>query len=192
MLAQVMAVPWDKALAVADLGCGTGRTGAWLRQQAVGAVDGVDCTPEMLDLAAAKGIYRRLVHANLLGSPLPAGAYGAVTCVLAVCHLADLKGLYLEAARLVHPGGFFVLVDFHPFCLLNGMPTSFDMPDEMVAIENVIHLFSDHVMEGSRAGWRLLEMYERLVDEEWVRELPDWADHAGEPISFLMVWQAGE
>jgi len=43
---------WPAANRVADLGCGTGRTGAWLRGAGVnGTIDGVDLTPEMLKRA---------------------------------------------------------------------------------------------------------------------------------------------
>src|SRR5262245_9121169 len=39
--------PWPVLHAAADLACGTGRTGAWLHRHGVGAIDGVDLTPEM-------------------------------------------------------------------------------------------------------------------------------------------------
>src|SRR3954471_23286260 len=61
-LLDVLTVPaWPALHEAADLACGTGRTGAWLRRHGVAAIDGVDLTPEMLALAASKGVYRRLV-----------------------------------------------------------------------------------------------------------------------------------
>ncbi len=55
---------------VADLGCGTGRTGAWLHARGVEAIDGVDLTPEMLERARARGVHRRLVEADVAATGL--------------------------------------------------------------------------------------------------------------------------
>src|SRR5919204_4562626 len=68
-------VPWRSVGAAVDLGCGTGRTGAWLRRRGVTVIDGVDLTPEMLAVARAKGIYRHLVEADVAATGMPSGAY---------------------------------------------------------------------------------------------------------------------
>jgi hypothetical protein len=113
-----------------------------------------------------------------------------------MCHLDDLIGFYGEAARLVRSRGFVVLVDYHPFMLLKGVPTHFNAPSgEPIAIANVIHLFGDHIAAGRLARLALLELREQLVDVEWVRhnrhifgELR-LASHVGHPVSFAMVWE---
>jgi predicted TPR repeat methyltransferase len=62
LLEALTSIDWEEAIATAaDLACGTGRTGFWLRQQGVQLIDGVDITPEMLEIARAKGVYRHLV-----------------------------------------------------------------------------------------------------------------------------------
>src|SRR5439155_10121717 len=67
--------PWPSLHLAADLGCGTGRTGAWLQAHGVPAIDGVDLTPEMLAVARSKGIYRRLVEADITSSGLESASY---------------------------------------------------------------------------------------------------------------------
>src|SRR4051794_12055830 len=62
LLETLREVPWENVQRAADLGCGTGRTGAWLRERAVASIDGVDLTPEMLDRARAREVYERLVE----------------------------------------------------------------------------------------------------------------------------------
>ena len=52
---------------VADIGCGTGSVAECLRLPAQ-SIDGVDISPEMLRLADAKGLYRRLIAADLTQS----------------------------------------------------------------------------------------------------------------------------
>src|SRR5262245_26441538 len=60
LLPRIRSVDWAAIDAAADLACGTGRTGVWLKAYGIGTVDGVDISPEMLALAKQKGIYRRL------------------------------------------------------------------------------------------------------------------------------------
>ena len=42
-----------RAASVLDLACGTGRVGAWLKGRCSAALDGIDITPEMLEVARA-------------------------------------------------------------------------------------------------------------------------------------------
>jgi len=192
LLERVESVAWQRLTNVIELGCGTGRTGAWLRGQGVASLDGVDRSADMLERAASRGIYDRLVRADVTASTLTTGAYDLAISSLVACHLPDLGALYAEAARLTspNPDGRFVLLDYHPFFLLNGIPTHFPTADgEQIAIENTVHLMSDHVRVAGRAGWVLVEMHERLIDPEWVAAQPNLERHANRPVSFVMVWQ---
>jgi SAM-dependent methyltransferase len=195
LLGLLASVDWSGIAAAVDLGCGTGRIGAWLKAHGVARVDGVDACSAMLDRAAARGIYESLVCADAAATGLAGQRYDLVISSFAICHLTDLTGLYAEAARLIRPSGAVVLVDYHPFMLLKGVPTHFQAPaGEPVAIANVVHLIGDHVQAGRRTGLSLLEMREQLVDAEWVRENqrlfgePRLASHVGHPVSFAMVW----
>lgn len=70
------------------------------------------------------------------------------------------------------------------------MPTHFERPGgEPVAILNVVHLFEDHVSAARRADLQLVELRERLVDEEWVADQPTMARYLHRPVSFAAVWQ---
>jgi SAM-dependent methyltransferase len=177
---------------VADLGCGSGRTGAWLRAHGAAAIDGVDVTPEMLELARARAVFRTLTEADVAATGLPSGAYDLVTTSLVDEHLDDLRPLYAEAARLLRPGGTYVIVGLHPhFIMASGMPTHFDdAAGEPVAIVTHVHQLSDQVAAGHAAGLRLAELRERLVDDAWLRLKPKWAALRGHPVSFAAVWRA--
>ena len=190
LLARIESVDWANAGAVLDLACGTGRIGAWLRDHGVQRLDGLDFTPEMLARAEAKGVYDRLIRADMLDTALPAAAYDLVIEVLADEHLAEVWPLYREAARLAAPAGLFVVVGYHPHFLMNGIPTHFDRRDgEPVAIESYVHLFSEHVQAAHRAGWTLLEMDEGVVDDAWIAKKPNWERYRFHPVSFAMVWR---
>jgi SAM-dependent methyltransferase len=193
VLLDALAVPWSELARAADLGCGTGRTGAWLRARGVAHLDGVDLTPEMLAAARARGIYQRLEQADVAACGLPGAAYDLVTTCLVDEHLRDLAPLYREAARLLRPGGLYVLVGYHPhFIMTTGIPTHFDRPSgEPVAIETYVHLLGDHVAAARAADLWLSELRERLVDARWIELKPRWAPYRNHPVSFAAVWRAG-
>lgn len=194
LLDDLRAIDWASARRAVDLGCGTGRTGAWLRERGVAAVDGVDgvdVTPEMLARARGRGIYDRLVEADVTATGLPGGAYDLLTTSLVDEHLSELGPLYAEALRLATPGASYALAGIHPqFLMASGIPTHFDRPDgEGVAIDTHLHLLSEHVGEGLAAGWALAEMSERLVDEAFLDVKPKWTALVGHPFAFALVWR---
>lgn len=190
LLERIQTIPWGRIETAADLACGTGRIGAWLKARGVGAIDGVDLTVEMLSQANEKGVYRQVLRGNMLHTPLPSATYDLVTEVLADEHIPAVAPLYAEAARLACPGGHFVLVGYHPYFLLNGIPTHFDRaPGEPVAIQSYVHLTSEHVQAALAAGWTLAEMHEGIVDDAWLEYKPHWQPLAGQPVSFALVWR---
>jgi len=191
LLDALTSPPWRTLESAADLGCGTGRTGAWLHRQGVAAIDGVDITPGMLAIARSKGVFRRLVEADLASTGLEAAAYDLVTVSLVDEHLPELRPLYREAFRLATPGGFMVLVGLHPhFIMTAGMPTHFTSASgEPIAIETYIHLMSDHVAAALEAGWALAEMKERVIDDAWIALKPKWERLRNHPIAFAFAWR---
>jgi SAM-dependent methyltransferase len=190
-LLERLDLDWAEVGRAADLGCGTGRTGAWLASRGVGEIDGVDLSPGMLEAARARGVYSTLREGEVGDTGLECGAYDLVVSCLVDEHLADLRPLYAEAARLTRTGGRFVLVGLHPhFIIASGMPTHFDDADsgESLAIETHVHLLSDHVTAGLGAGLTVAGLHERIVDDEWVALKPKWERFRHHPISFAFVW----
>jgi SAM-dependent methyltransferase len=190
-LLERLDLDWGAVGRAADLGCGTGRTGSWLTARGVEEIDGVDLSPGMLEAARSRGVYASLREGEVGDTGLRGGAYDLVVSCLVDEHLADLRPLYAEAARLARPGGRFVIVGFHPhFIVASGMPTHFDDPEsgESLAIETHVHLLSDHVAAGLGAGLALAALHERVVDDEWVDLKPKWERFRDHPISFAFVW----
>lgn len=194
VLDRVGTVRWDEAREVVDLGCGTGRTAAWLvsRSSSVAAIDGVDFTKEMLEAAERRGLHRSLHEADARATGLPGGVYDVAICSLVDEHLPELDSLYREAHRLLGPHGTFVLVGYHPFFIMaSGMPTHFDGPDgEPVAIETWVHLPGEHLAAARSAGFAAVELCEAVIDDEWIARKPKWERFRDWPVSFAWVWQA--
>nr|WP_179725409.1 class I SAM-dependent methyltransferase [Saccharopolyspora hordei] len=193
LLERLVVPEWTSVVRAADLGCGTGRTGQWLRDQGVLAIDGVDVTPEMLARARERGVHARLVEGDVTATGLDAEAYDLVISSLVDEHLADLGPFYREAWRIAAPQATFVLVAFHPhFIMTSGMPTHFtNDAGESVAITTNVHLISDHVAAALAAGWRLAELQEGLIDDAWLAVKPKWARYRDHPISAAYVWRKG-
>jgi SAM-dependent methyltransferase len=188
---RLRTIAWARVARAADLACGTGRTGLALAARGVGAIDGVDATPAMLARAAAKGIYRSLARADVAATGLPGSGYELATMVLADEHLATLAPVYREAARLLVPGGAFLLIGYHPFfAMKGGMPTHYHRADgAAVAIETHVHLFGDHFAAGRGAGLVLDEVAECVIDEAWLAGKPKWRPYLHWPVSFALVWR---
>ncbi|MCG8418678.1 MAG: class I SAM-dependent methyltransferase [Proteobacteria bacterium] len=190
LLDRINSVDWSRVGEAVDLACGTGRIGAWLAEHGVTVIDGVDMTPEMMARAEAKGVYRRLLREDIRATSLPGACADLVVNCLSIGHIPDLHRAYGEVDRLLRPRGHFVLVGYHPFFLISGIPTHFkDETGCNKAIQNYVHFFSDHVTAAVQNSWLLAEMHERIVDTVWVQRDPPWRRHIDKPVSFAMVWQ---
>ena len=194
LLERIMTVRWEEASAVADLGCGTGRTARWLVSKGARAIDGVDLTPAMVEAARRNGLHRRVEERDVRSTNLSANAYDLAVCSLVDEHLPEVGELYGEARRLLSSGGAFVVVGYHPFFIMaSGMPTHFnDSHGEPIAIETYVHLPSAHMAAAASAGFVALELHESVIQDEWVRRKPSWERYRGWPVSFAWVWGISE
>lgn len=189
---RVTTVDWQAQKQILDLACGTGRIGAWLRERSDAEIDGLDITQEMMAKAEEKAVYRKLYHASVTETGLADDSYDLCTQSLADEHLADLDPLYSEVARVTKVNGYFVIVGFHPYFLMKGMPTHYNNPEgKSITIQSYVHLLSDHVKSAYQAGWSLIAMDEGVIDAEYISQKPKWEKHYGTPISFSIVWQKG-
>jgi predicted TPR repeat methyltransferase len=96
--------------AVLDLGCGTGLAGAVFRPFAE-QLTGVDLSPAMIDQAAAKHLYDRLIVSDL-GETLQEEAaaprtYQLVLAADVFVYVSDLAPIMSGAAAVLAPGGLF-------------------------------------------------------------------------------------
>ena len=106
----------DPAVAVGDLGCGSGRIAAALAPFA-GSVVAVDSSPEMLDvarsrLAAFDNV--RIVEGRIEQLPLEPTSLDLALVVHLLHHVADPSAALAEVARVLRPGGRLVIADVLP------------------------------------------------------------------------------
>lgn len=100
---------------VLDVGCGAGHTAMALAPHAA-HVTAVDVTPEMLevagDLAARHGLKNiAFERQDATRLPYPGGRFDVVTSRVAAHHFHDVRAFVAEVARVLKPGGRFLLND---------------------------------------------------------------------------------
>ncbi len=95
---------------VLDAGCGTGYGTAELAAHAQAAV-GIDIAPEAVAYAAAAFPLpnARFAAASCSALPFPDRSFDLVTAFEVIEHLGDYRALVAEAARVLAPGGCFVV-----------------------------------------------------------------------------------
>lgn len=94
--------------AALDLGCGTGLCGPLIRPLAA-AVDGVDLSRAMLEEAAKLGVYRELIHADLLPFLESTGLTPDLVVAADVfIYVGDLAPVFRSVRRILAPGGSFI------------------------------------------------------------------------------------
>ncbi len=98
---------------VVDVCCGTGDV-AFTFQAAGADVVGIDFTPEMLLLAAAKDAARsgRFVRGDALALPVRTACADAVTIAFGIRNVADRAQGLAELARVARPGGRVLVLEF--------------------------------------------------------------------------------
>ena len=107
---------------VLDVGSGTGQLTFALADRVTpgGSVDGVDAATEMISRAQRKNRRRRrpvtFTEARAQELPFPDETFHAVTCTLALHHVAgDARSTAVEEMhRVVRPGGRLLVADFEP------------------------------------------------------------------------------
>jgi len=169
-----------------DLGCGVGHT---LRRVAllVAFAVGADATLEMMQVGRASVVTApnaAFAQSDAAALPFADATFDLATCRLAAHHFSDAASAFREVARVLRPGGRFVLVD-------NYAPHAGALDVFINELETVRD--ASHVRNHTLAGWRaLLEdaglragveselMTTKLTTDGWLERSQTPADRAAE------------
>ncbi len=102
------------AAQVLDLGCGEGQIARLAMAGGARRVVGVDASDAQIREAQRRGGGPAYVRAEATRLPVRSGWCDAVVACLVLEHLDDLDGALDEVARVVRPGGRFVIFVNHP------------------------------------------------------------------------------
>lgn len=108
-------LPPIDGLDVVDLGCGTGRWLAALRDSGARSLTGIDSCPEMLSVAKSKlAGAANLLLANCAKAQLPDASADLLLSSFALSYLEDPASFFEAVRKLLRPGSSLFLTDIHP------------------------------------------------------------------------------
>jgi ubiquinone/menaquinone biosynthesis C-methylase UbiE len=94
-----------------EVGCGTGKTTAWLAEQvAPGAVTAVDFASEMIARAEAKTIPATFACLDVCSEPLGEDRYDVILCFHCFPHFRDQPAAMRNFAAALRPGGRLIVM----------------------------------------------------------------------------------
>jgi len=177
-------------LAVADIGCGTGRH--TLRLAAAGAcVTALDFSDGMLRRARAKPGAEAVTfirHDLAMAFPLKPAAFDLVTCCLVLDHIKELGAFFLELRRICKPDGFVAISVMHPAILLLGVQARFTDPasGRKISPAGYPHQVADYLMAALGSGLILDYVSEHAIDSALAAKSPRAQKYLGWPLLLLM------
>lgn len=101
----------NKEIRILDAGAGTGIIGKMLVDLGYKNIDGLDISQKMLDLAAPKNVYKRLICAALSKDrieEIQTGEYDVTLCAGTIVYGQAKPDSLYECVRHLRPGGLFI------------------------------------------------------------------------------------
>ncbi len=154
MLSRYLA---DRRAEILDVGCGTGLSGAALREAGYRTIDGCDLSPGMLAKARETGVYRRLFEADLNAPPLDAadGAYSAAVAVGVFNFSHILPDALDEILRLLAPGAPLIVGVNANFYGEGTLARKLNALGAAGGIEWLAEEHGDHIGSAGMTGWAI-------------------------------------
>jgi ubiquinone/menaquinone biosynthesis C-methylase UbiE len=173
---------------VLDVACGTGRHAVRVADEGA-YVTALDRSEEMLAVARAKTDRVRWLRGDLDRLPFDDSAFDVVLCALVFEHVAQIQPAVDEAARVLVPGGKYVISVFHPAFLWKGVVPHFVSRDDAELEYEMpahVHLPSEYVAALRQAGFEVGHFSEPIVDDAICARYPNMVKHRGLPLAIVL------
>jgi len=147
---------------VLEIGCGTGKNTALLASIAR-IVRAIDFSEAMIAKAKEKSAFDNVTFTVAdINQPWPCEDRSAnlITCNLVLEHIAQLRFVFAEAARVLADGGQCFISELHPFRQYEGVQATFTRDDETTQIPAFVHHISDFIAAAEASNLKLSRMNE--------------------------------
>jgi malonyl-CoA O-methyltransferase len=148
-----------------DLSCGVGRWMTYAQTQGA-TVFGTDLCGEMLLEAKKKSaLAGKLALADTRLLPIRDASADIALCALSLGHMTPMESAITELARIVRPGGYLIVTDFHPSALRHGWKRTFRSNGQLYEVETHPYTTARLTECATREGLVLQELLEPCFDE---------------------------
>lgn len=157
---------------VLDVGTGTGRHALKLAREGAN-VTALDQSFEMLAIARQRAQNEDLSIDFRLASldkdlPFAANQFDLLLCALVLCHVSGITSTIGEFVRVLQPGGYMLITDFHPDSVQVGWRTQFKQEGMKYLLPNVPHTRDDYLQALTSNGLSVLNVLDLPL-----REVPE-------------------
>jgi ubiquinone/menaquinone biosynthesis C-methylase UbiE len=165
---------------LADIGCGTGRHWKYLLSQNPVSLAGYDVSKGMLNKLIEKFPEAKTYRLeNDLLPDIESSSLDLLISTLTVAHIDNIKAALAEWDRVVKPGGYLIITDYHPTALSKGGKRTFKQGQTLFAVKNYIHTLQ-HIKEIiDELDLELIRLLEKRIDDSM---LPYYAKQGAEKI----------
>lgn len=142
---------------ILEIGCGTGKNTAFLAQIGTNLL-ALDFSQGMIEKARIKveaGNVRFAMTDLTQRWHSEDDAHDLIVCCLVLEHIEDLSHIFSEAARILTPGGIFLVNELHPFKQYGGTKARFERASQTVRVEAFVHHISDFLHAAEENGLKL-------------------------------------
>jgi ubiquinone/menaquinone biosynthesis C-methylase UbiE len=151
---------------IVDIGCGTGRHWKKILFHTPARIIGYDVSKQMLNRLMQKypGAETHIIK-NSRMPELADQSGDIVISTLTMAHIDDLEDAMEEWNRILKPGGYMLLTDYHPESLAKGAQRTFEHNGKTIAIRNNIHSINKVNKLAGQLGLKTIRFSEKIVDE---------------------------
>ena len=180
---------------VLDVGTGTGRHALKLARRGA-HVTAIDQSPEMLAVARQSAEREGLtIDFRLLtfddGLPFASGQFDLLICALVLSHGVNLQQTLQEFARVLAPGGYLLITDYHPHVIGLGWRNVFLRPGVSYLLPSMRATRADYLEAAVTNGFDLLQVLDVPVSEVPEGYFDDAMrrDHGDKPFCLIILAQ---
>lgn len=151
---------------VADVGCGTGRHWKKLIDNHPKKVIGFDVSEGMLKMLQQKfPLAETYLLKNNTLEQLKNNSCDVIISTLTIAHIKNATHAITEWNRVLKPGGYIIITDFHPGALAKGGKRTFRHKNKTIAVTNYVHTIDKLQSIAGQLHLGVFRLVEKIIDE---------------------------